>query len=169
MPTSRSARRRPLSPRGCAGYGSGRLRSTPTGSRITLDDGRELSYDSLVLAAGRQLDPESITGLSEALGNDSASTDYRFDLAPRTWEFIQQTRGGAALFTMPPGPVKCAGAPQKIASLAAGWWRRQGVLDRIRLRGVLLDPGRGRLEEVLGDSQSCTWRTSGRSRSSPAG
>jgi sulfide:quinone oxidoreductase len=33
---------------------------------------------------------------------------------------------------MPAGPIKCAGAPQKIAYLAADWWRSQGVLDRTR-------------------------------------
>lgn len=38
-------------------------------------------------------------------------------------------RGGTAVFTMPAGPIKCAGAPQKIAYLAADWWRSQGLLD----------------------------------------
>jgi sulfide:quinone oxidoreductase len=65
------------------------------------------------------------------------SSNYRFDLAPRTWEFIRDLRGGTALFTMPAGPIKCAGAPQKIAYLAADWWRSQGVLDRTRIILVL--------------------------------
>jgi hypothetical protein len=43
---------------------------------------------------------------------------------------LRDLRGGTALFTMPAGPIKCAGAPQKIAYLAADWWRSQGVLDR---------------------------------------
>ena len=38
---------------------------------------------------------------------------------------------------MPAGPIKCAGAPQKIAYLAADWWRSQGVLDRTRVILVL--------------------------------
>jgi sulfide:quinone oxidoreductase len=37
---------------------------------------------------------------------------------------------------MPPGPIKCAGAPQKIAYLAADWWRRQGSLNNIRRIGL---------------------------------
>jgi sulfide:quinone oxidoreductase len=42
---------------------------------------------------------------------------------------------------MPSGPIKCAGAPQKIAYLAADYWRRQGVLDAIRVVLVLPTPG----------------------------
>jgi len=50
-------------------------------------------------------------------------------------------RSGTAVFTMPSGPIKCAGAPQKIAYLAADYWRRQGVLDAIRVVLVLPTPG----------------------------
>ena len=46
-----------------------------------------------------------------------------------------------ALFTQPPMPIKCPGAPQKIAYLAADHWRRQGVLDQIDVHLVLPTPG----------------------------
>jgi sulfide:quinone oxidoreductase len=49
-------------------------------------------------------------------------------------------RSGTAVFTMPAGPIKCAGAPQKIAYLAADYWRQQGVLDAIRIVLVLPTP-----------------------------
>jgi sulfide:quinone oxidoreductase len=44
------------------------------------------------------------------------------------------------VFSQPAGPIKCAGAPQKIAYLAADYWRRQGLLERIRMILVLPDP-----------------------------
>ena len=50
-------------------------------------------------------------------------------------------RSGTAVFTMPSGPIKCAGAPQKIAYLAADYWRQQGVLNDIRVVLVLPTPG----------------------------
>jgi sulfide:quinone oxidoreductase len=109
----------------------------PDTRAVTLHDGRVISYDHLIVAAGLQLNPETIPGLSETLGHDGVSTNYRYDLAPRTWQFIHEARSGTALFTMPPGPIKCGGAPQKIAYLAADWWRRQGVLDRMRVILVL--------------------------------
>ena len=50
-------------------------------------------------------------------------------------------RSGTAVFAMPSGPIKCAGAPQKIAYLAADYWRQQGVLSKIRIVMVLPTPG----------------------------
>jgi sulfide:quinone oxidoreductase len=45
------------------------------------------------------------------------------------------------VFTMPSGPIKCGGAPQKIAYLASDYWRKEGVLDRIDVHLVLPTPG----------------------------
>lgn len=109
----------------------------PENRMVTLADGDRLSYDQLVVAPGLQLDFDGVPGLAESVGRNGVSSNYRYDLAPRTWEFIQRTRGGTAIFTMPVGPVKCGGAPQKIAYLAADWWRQQGVLDATRIILVL--------------------------------
>ena len=109
----------------------------PDARTVTTGDGRQIGYEQLVVAPGLQLDFDKVPGLSETLGNNHVSSNYRFDLAPRTWQYIRGTSGGTALFTMPPGPIKCAGAPQKIAYLAADWWRRQGRLPGIRVILVL--------------------------------
>jgi sulfide:quinone oxidoreductase len=109
----------------------------PDAATVTTGDGQRHGYDYLVVAPGLQLDFDKVSGLAETLGRDGVSSNYRLDLAPRTWEFIRATSGGTALFTMPAGPVKCAGAPQKIAYLAADWWRRQGTLERTRIILVL--------------------------------
>ncbi len=109
----------------------------PAGQTVTTDGGRTVGYDYLVVGPGIQLDYDKVPGLTEALGRNGVSSNYRFDLTPRTWEFIRDMRGGTAVFTMPAGPIKCAGAPQKIAYLAADWWRSQGVLDKTRIILVL--------------------------------
>ena len=109
----------------------------PDEQTVSLASGRQLRYDYLVVAPGLQLDFDKVAGLPEALGSRGVSSNYRFDLAPRTWEFISGMRGGTALFTMPPGPIKCAGAPQKIAYLAADWWRSKGLLEQTRVILVL--------------------------------
>ena len=109
----------------------------PEQQAVTTDSGRVVRYDYLVMAAGIQLDFGKVPGLPEALGRGGVSSNYVFDLAPRTWEFIRDLRGGTAIFTMPAGPIKCAGAPQKIAYMAADWWRSQGVLDKTRIILVL--------------------------------
>ncbi len=108
---------------------------------VTLANGARLSYDYLVMCPGIQLDWDKVAGMSEAMDSPAVSSNYRFDLAPKTWDLIRGMRSGTAVFTMPSGPIKCAGAPQKIAYLAADYWRQQGVLDDIRVVLSLPTPG----------------------------
>lgn len=113
----------------------------PDAQTVSLDNGETVSYQWLVVASGIQLDWGKIPGLSETLGRNRVSSNYRYDLAPQTWEFIQATSSGTAVFTMPPGPIKCAGAPQKIAYLACDHWRRRGVLGNMDVHLILPTPG----------------------------
>lgn len=108
---------------------------------VTLGDGRRVGYDYLVMCPGIQLDWAAIPGMGEAMDSPAVSSNYRFDSAPKTWELIKGMRRGTAVFTMPANPIKCAGAPQKIAYLAADYWRQQGVLKDIRVVLSLPTPG----------------------------
>ncbi|ANE80417.1 pyridine nucleotide-disulfide oxidoreductase [Mycobacterium adipatum] len=112
----------------------------PDNNTVTCTDGAVYEYDVLVVCPGIQLDWDRTEGLADALGTNGVSSNYRFDLAPRTWEFIRNTRSGSAVFMMPSGPIKCAGAPQKIAYLAADHWRKQGVLKDIDVHLVVPTP-----------------------------
>jgi sulfide:quinone oxidoreductase len=111
----------------------------PESQTVTCADGT-YTYDILVVCPGIQLDWNKTDGLEDALVSDSVSSNYLFDLAPKTWDLIRRTRSGTAVFMMPSGPIKCAGAPQKIAYLAADYWRRQGVLNDIDVHLVLPTP-----------------------------
>jgi sulfide:quinone oxidoreductase len=112
----------------------------PDDQVVHLRSGNQVAYDHLVVCPGIQLDWERIDGLSpDTLGRDGISSNYRYDLAPRTWEFLRDLRGGRAVFTMPSGPIKCAGAPQKIAYLAAHHYQQQGADVTVTL--VLPTPG----------------------------
>ncbi len=113
----------------------------PDARTVTTGSGATLSYDQLVVCPGIQLDWDKIPGMAEGLTTDAVSSNYRFDLTGKTWAAIRGLRSGTAVFTMPSAPIKCAGAPQKIAYLAADYWRQQGVLDAIRVVLVLPTPG----------------------------
>jgi sulfide:quinone oxidoreductase len=113
----------------------------PDTQTVTTASGTTVHYDHLVVCPGIQLDWEAIPGMAESLDTPTVSSNYRYDLAPKTWDLIRKMRSGTAIFTMPAGPIKCAGAPQKIAYLAADYWRQQGVLDAIRVILVLPTPG----------------------------
>ena len=111
----------------------------PDAQSVSLASGTTIEYDALVVCPGIQLNWDGIGGLSDALGHDGVSSNYLGEMAPKTWEFIRNLKSGTAVFTMPAGPIKCAGAPQKIAYLAADYWRQQGVLKDIKV--VLALPG----------------------------
>ena len=113
----------------------------PEQHTVSLDDGSSVEYGQLLMAPGIQLDWDKVPGLTETLGKDGVSSNYRHDLAPRTWDFIRTTRSGTAVFAMPSGPIKCGGAPQKIAYLACDYWRSEGVLGNIDVHLVLPSPG----------------------------
>lgn len=99
----------------------------PDDNAVTLDSRERIGYDFLVVAPGIQVDWDRVEGLEATLGRNGVSSNYRYDLAPLTWQFIRSFRGGTALFTFPAGPIKCAGAPQKIMYLAADYWRKHHV------------------------------------------
>ena len=82
---------------------------------------------------GLKLDWHKVDGLVDTLGKNGVTSNYRFDLAPYTWELVRGMREGTALFTQPPMPIKCAGAPQKAMYLSADHWHRGGVLNNINI------------------------------------
>jgi sulfide:quinone oxidoreductase len=128
-------------PRGVTWIRKAAVGVDPEAKEISLDDGSSVAYDYLVMCPGIQLDWEKVTGLGQTLGRDGVSSNYLYELAPATWKFIRELRSGTAVFTMPAGPIKCGGAPQKIAYLAADYWREQGVLNKIDVHLVLPTPG----------------------------
>ena len=106
----------------------------PEDNTLMLGDGRTVRYDYLVAAPGLQLDFDKIEGLVETLGQNGVTSNYRYDLAPYTWELVQGLKSGTAIFTQPPMPIKCAGAPQKAMYLSADHWRRTKVLKNIDVK-----------------------------------
>ena len=98
---------------------------------VVLEDGTRLAYGVLVAAPGLKLDWDKVDGLRATLGRNGVTSNYQFDLAPYTWELVRGLKSGTAIFTQPPMPIKCAGAPQKAMYLACDAWRRAGVLENV--------------------------------------
>ena len=103
----------------------------PDKNQIILEGCRVVKYQQLVVCPGLKLDWNGIEGLTETLGRNGVTSNYRYDLAPYTWQLVQQLKTGKAIFTQPPMPIKCAGAPQKAMYLSADHWTRQGVISHI--------------------------------------
>ena len=103
----------------------------PQNNCVILEDGERIGYRVLVAAPGLKLDWDAVEGLSDTLGKNGVTSNYLFDMAPYTWDLVQELNEGRAIFTQPPMPIKCAGAPQKAMYLSCDHWLTQGKLKDI--------------------------------------
>jgi len=103
----------------------------PENNALVLEGCRVVRYSQLIVCAGLKLNWNAVEGLPQTLGRNGVTSNYRYDLAPYTWSLVQGLKGGRALFTQPPMPIKCAGAPQKAMYLSSDHWQRTGRLGGI--------------------------------------
>lgn len=103
----------------------------PDATSVKTKGGLSVTYQQLIVAAGLKIDWDAIPGLNETLGKNGVTSNYRFDLAPYTWQLVKSLKSGKAIFTQPPMPIKCAGAPQKALYLSCSHWENTGVLRKI--------------------------------------
>jgi len=90
---------------------------TPESNSVTLSTGDTITYDYLVVATGLKLD----------WGNSPAHVTYTLDC-------IKSLKPGSrAVFTQPPLPFKCPGAPQKIVYLTVDDLKRRGIRDQVEI------------------------------------
>jgi sulfide:quinone oxidoreductase len=106
----------------------------PSSNQVSLDNGGSIGYDTLIVCPGIKLDWAAVDGLEATLGRNGVTSNYRYDLSQYTWKLVQQLKGGRAIFTQPPMPIKCAGAPQKAMYLSADAWKRAGCLDKTTIQ-----------------------------------
>jgi sulfide:quinone oxidoreductase len=120
-----------LIPKGVHWIKAGVAAFEPKDNAVILDGCRVVKYQRLIVCPGLKLDWHAVEGLVDTLGRNGVTSNYRYDLAPYTWKLVMGMTSGRALFTQPPMPIKCAGAPQKAMYLSADHWYRHGRLKDI--------------------------------------
>jgi len=105
----------------------------PDNNTVGIEGGKIIRYNHLIVCPGIKLNWDGIEGLASTLGKNGVTSNYRYDLAPYTWELVRTLKSGRALFTQPAMPIKCAGAPQKAMYLSADHWRRTGNLGKFEV------------------------------------
>ena len=107
----------------------------PDQNKILTDNNKSFSYEYLVVASGLVNNLSLVEGLEEAVKTGVVCSNY---IDPEfTWKSLQNFKGGNALFTLPTTPIKCGGAPQKIMYLAADYFRKKGISDKIKITFAL--------------------------------
>ncbi|MCB9101542.1 MAG: NAD(P)/FAD-dependent oxidoreductase [Anaerolineales bacterium] len=108
----------------------------PDQNQVKTRSGQTIGYEFLVVAPGIQLNWDKVKGLKGNVGKNGICSNYAYDTVEYTWECIQNLKSGVALFTQPSTPIKCGGAPQKIAYLAEDHFRRSGRRSQIEVMFV---------------------------------
>ncbi|GAA27369.2 sulfide:quinone oxidoreductase [Clonorchis sinensis] len=99
----------------------------PEKSKLHLKSGKQVTYDQLILALGMELRFDLIPGAVTALNTDPrVCSNYSAAYVEKTFNAYQSFKGGRAIFTLPVGPIKCAGAPQKVMYLFEDYLRKKG-------------------------------------------
>lgn len=105
----------------------------PDENTLSTATGQRIGYDYLIVCPGIQLNWNQIKGLPETLGKNGVCSNYSFQLAPYTFECLQNLQSGTAIFTSPSTAVKCGGAPQKIMYLAGDYLHRHGRAGKVKI------------------------------------
>ncbi|MBN2647550.1 MAG: FAD-dependent oxidoreductase [Thiotrichales bacterium] len=109
----------------------------PQKQTVSLEDGRQLSYDRLVVSPGIDFKYEAIEGYSAEVAN----------LFPHAWQAGPQTellakqiqampQGGRFLMVAPPNPYRCAPGPYERVSMIAEYFKKHNPTASI----MILDP-----------------------------
>ncbi len=109
-------------------------RVEPKTNAVYLASGKKIQYEYLIVATGLRLAWERIEGVEGNLGRNGLCSIYQYDQVDEVAKQIQTLTEGTALFVMPPVPIKCAGAPQKIMYLAEDLFNKRGVREKIQVK-----------------------------------
>ena len=114
---------------------------SPDTNAVTLADGTTITYKCLVVCPGLQVNWSAVKGLKEYIGRYGVCSNYSPNTVEYTFELLKSLKPGAkALFTQPPMPIKCPGAPQKAAYLAADYLSKSGIRSHCEVRFLTAAP-----------------------------
>jgi sulfide:quinone oxidoreductase len=109
-------------------------RIDPDARQVTAD-GRELSYDYLLVALGARLDNAAIPGF-EAHGHEFYTPEGARALHP----VLERFTGGTIVLSIFSKPYKCPPAPYEFAFLLDDFFRGKGIRDRVTIRMLIPAP-----------------------------
>ena len=109
-------------PKGVEWFQDSVHRIHPTSNTVQTAQGQKVDYDCLIVASG-----------SQSLLGEGVCSIYDAQGAVKTFQLLNSFKGGKAIFTQPSTPIKCAGAPQKIAYLAEELFTKNKVRSKTDL------------------------------------
>ena len=126
-------------------------RVDPGGTQVRLRDGREISYDYLVIATGTTPRPDQTPGMLGPEWRRSVFDFYTLDGAEALAKALQGFDHGRLVVHITEMPIKCPVAPLEFTFLAEAWLRRHGLRDRVEV--VFVTPLDGAFTQPVASAQ----------------
>jgi sulfide:quinone oxidoreductase len=111
------------------------------GNSVRLTDGRELSYDFLVIATGVSPRPDQTPGMLGPLWGTRIFDFFTLDGATALAQALDAFDGGRLVVHITDMPIKCPVAPLEFTFLVEAYLRSRGIRDSVEIVYVTPLPG----------------------------
>ncbi|HRX53749.1 MAG TPA: FAD-dependent oxidoreductase [Verrucomicrobiales bacterium] len=108
----------------------------PDSRSVTLQDGRTLNFDLLIIATGCRTAPEETEGMLGPQWRVNVHDFYTLDGARALRETLAGFKGGRVVVHINEMPIKCPVAPLEFTFLADTFFRKRGLRDQVTLTYV---------------------------------
>ena len=109
---------------------------TPEAHAVTLQDGREIAYDLLIIATGCRTAPEETAGMLGPKWRDNIHDFYTLDGARALREKLASWPGGKLVVHINEMPIKCPVAPLEFSFLADTFFTERRMRDKVSITYV---------------------------------
>ena len=111
-------------------YPTGELdRVDPEARQVFLQDGREVSYDYLVIATGTTPRPDQTPGMLGPQWRESVHEFYTYEGSIALKKALKNFRGGRLVMHITELPIKCPVAPLEFVMLADDYLKKKGLRE----------------------------------------
>lgn len=105
-------------------------------NKVRLANGKELSYDVLIVATGTKTVPEEIEGMKGPKWYKNIFDFYTYEGAKALRDKLRTWEGGKLVVHITEMPIKCPVAPLEFAFLADSYFKNKGMRDKVDITFV---------------------------------
>ncbi len=109
---------------------------TPEKNHVTLETGKILSYDILIVATGTNIAPEEVEGMNGPKWHENIFDFYTYEGAKALRNKLREWEGGKLVVHITEMPIKCPVAPLEFAFLADSYFKNKGMRDKVDITFV---------------------------------
>lgn len=108
----------------------------PDANKVSLESGKDLPYDILIVATGTKIAPDEVEGMDGPEWQKSIFDFYTYEGAKALRNKLREWKGGKLVVHISEMPIKCPVAPLEFAFLADSYFKHKGMRDKVDITYV---------------------------------